>query len=193
MLLFRLHVRWFHDAKISVKYTFNHIQTIWKWSLVTSFRQFRCDDGRWETGHSNVTHQWTRCIYFLHTLIARFMGPTWGPSGADRTQVGPMLAPWTLPSGYLFQICLTTNIIYEQTWIYRYPLMCAWSCIVTVSVKKALPNSWWRHQMETFSALLANCAENSPEASNAGLWINGWEKIVRLVIWNAIGPIMTSL
>ena len=25
-------------------------------------------------------------------LIARFMGPTWGPSGADRTQVGPMLA-----------------------------------------------------------------------------------------------------
>ena len=29
----------------------------------------------------------------IHTLIARFMGPTWGPSGADRTQVGPMLAP----------------------------------------------------------------------------------------------------
>ena len=25
--------------------------------------------------------------------IAKFMGPTWGPSGADRTQVGPMLAP----------------------------------------------------------------------------------------------------
>ena len=27
------------------------------------------------------------------------MGPTWGPSEADRTQVGPMLAPWTLLSG----------------------------------------------------------------------------------------------
>ena len=26
-------------------------------------------------------------------LIAKFMGPTWGPSGADRTQVGPTLAP----------------------------------------------------------------------------------------------------
>ena len=26
------------------------------------------------------------------SLIARFVGPTWGPSGADRTQVGPMLA-----------------------------------------------------------------------------------------------------
>ena len=36
-------------------------------------------------------------------LIARFMGPTWGPSGAERTQVGPMLAPWTLLSGtFLF-------------------------------------------------------------------------------------------
>ena len=34
------------------------------------------------------------------TLIARFMGPTWGPPGADRTQVGPMLTPWTLLSGY---------------------------------------------------------------------------------------------
>ena len=27
------------------------------------------------------------------TLIARFMGPTWGPSGADRTQVGPHVGP----------------------------------------------------------------------------------------------------
>ena len=33
--------------------------------------------------------------------IARFMGATWGPSGADRTQVGRMLAPWTLLSGAL--------------------------------------------------------------------------------------------
>ena len=24
------------------------------------------------------------------------------------------------------------------------------------------PWQWWRHQMETFSALLANCAGNSP-------------------------------
>ena len=33
--------------------------------------------------------------------IARLMGPTWDPSGADRTQVGPMLIPWTLLSGIL--------------------------------------------------------------------------------------------
>ena len=41
------------------------------------------------------------------TLIARFMGPTWGPPGAGRTQVGPMLAPWTLLSGHRYakRIC----------------------------------------------------------------------------------------
>ena len=27
------------------------------------------------------------------------MGPTWGPPGADRTQMGPMWAAWTLLSG----------------------------------------------------------------------------------------------
>ena len=31
--------------------------------------------------------------------VARFMGPTWGPPGDDRTQVGPMLAPWTVLLG----------------------------------------------------------------------------------------------
>ena len=34
----------------------------------------------------------------MPSLIAKFMGPTWGPSGADRTQVGPMLASRVLLS-----------------------------------------------------------------------------------------------
>ena len=51
------------------------------------------------------------------------------------------------------------------------------------------PNSWWRHQMETVSALLAICAGNSPVPVNSPhkgqwrgalmfslicVWINGW-------------------
>ena len=56
---------------------------------------------------------------------------------------------------------------------------------IWVQLTKGLP-SWWRHQMETFSALLALCAGNSPvpvnsrtKASDAELWsflcwINGW-------------------
>ena len=37
----------------------------------------------------------------MTSLTARFMGPTWGPSGARRTQVGPMLASWSLLSGII--------------------------------------------------------------------------------------------
>ena len=33
------------------------------------------------------------------TQIAKFMGPTWGPPGSCRPQMGPILAPWTLLSG----------------------------------------------------------------------------------------------
>ena len=35
------------------------------------------------------------------SLIARFMGPTWGPSVSCWSQMGPMLAPWTFLSGIL--------------------------------------------------------------------------------------------
>ena len=31
--------------------------------------------------------------------IAKFMGPTWGPTGSSRPQMGPMLTPWTLLLG----------------------------------------------------------------------------------------------
>ena len=46
-----------------------------------------------------------------NTLTARFMEPTWGQAGADRTQVGPILAPWTLLSGV---IC---GILFENHWV----------------------------------------------------------------------------
>ena len=44
-----------------------------------------------------------RTIYKL-SLIARFMGPTWGRSGANRAQVGPIFAPWTLISVMLCKL-----------------------------------------------------------------------------------------
>ena len=47
----------------------------------------------------------------ITSQIARFMGPPWCPFGADRTQVSPMLAPWTLLSG-LFR---DKQIIRSQT------------------------------------------------------------------------------
>ena len=39
-------------------------------------------------------------IYVMVTSqIAKFMGPTWGPPGSCWSQMGPMLALWTLLSG----------------------------------------------------------------------------------------------
>ena len=32
---------------------------------------------------------------------SKFMGPTWGPPGSCRPQMGPMLAPWILLSGMI--------------------------------------------------------------------------------------------
>ena len=40
-------------------------------------------------------------LYIITTQIASLMGPTWGPPGSCRPQVGPMLAPGTLLSGYI--------------------------------------------------------------------------------------------
>ena len=45
------------------------------------------------------------------TQIASFMGPTWGPSGSYRSQIGPMLAPWTLLSGKLMCFYFTLSDI----------------------------------------------------------------------------------
>ena len=56
----------------------------------------------WISQECKYTHREPKML----SLIARFMGPTWGPYGADKTQVGPMLAPKTLLSGivcYMYQ------------------------------------------------------------------------------------------
>ena len=60
-----------------------------------------CQKYHWKHGHQKNCWKKGRWVSSIPTctLIARFMRPTWGPSGADRIQVGPMLAPWTLLSG----------------------------------------------------------------------------------------------
>ena len=52
--------------------------------------------------------------------IARFMGPTWGPPGADRTKVGPMFAPWTLLSGVWSELSCSTQALTTLQWISAY-------------------------------------------------------------------------
>ena len=55
------------------------------------------------------------CI-LIASQIARLMGPTWGPPGSCRPQLGPMLAQWTLLSGIR---CIATT-----TWLVSSFLHC---------------------------------------------------------------------
>ena len=62
-----------------------------------------------ELFHGNTQYWWkipthcglvTRYRICRTSLRVKFMGPTWSPPGAARNQVGPMLATWTLLSGF---------------------------------------------------------------------------------------------
>ena len=112
---------------INILYTLIHIPIKWlsgerQWSLlyivvfirhnrnmliVSATRSGHC----WDDFHATVAlisaYQSFVVTPGVLTLIARFVGPTWGASGADRTQMGPMLAPWTLLCGYIWsRMCL---------------------------------------------------------------------------------------
>ena len=55
------------------------------------------------------------------TQIKSFMGPTWGPPGSCRPQMGPMLAPWTLLSGWDFKKFMVIFLPYVHK---RYLIQC---------------------------------------------------------------------
>ena len=72
--------------------------------------------------------------------IAMFMGPTCGPSGSCRPQMGPMLAPWTLLSGLVPYAARPSSIIAFTMW-YRYVFRFHYEEFqlpVTISVKNEI-------------------------------------------------------
>ena len=78
--------------------------------LLWLYHQFALNTARWRYNAVNfLTNIYKRHPYSssvrdckVWSLIARFMGPTWGSPGSCRPQVGPILAPGTLLSG----VCL---------------------------------------------------------------------------------------
>ena len=105
-----------------------------------------------------------------------------------------MGATWYLPAG-----CPMGNLIFPG--VVKACHQCPWLLWYTISVRISswfvtsflsdifMRFSWWRHQMETFSALLALCAGNSPVPVNSPhkgqwcgalmfslicTWINAW-------------------
>ena len=113
----------------------------------------------------------------MSSLIARFMGPTWGPSGADRTQVGPMLAPRTLLSVLLYSfvidgvcVLMVTTLhvcsvvdpmaVTVMTILVRCSVSCAACCSTTLSAE-CFPSYMrqtsvsWTNAFSSFFAIFA--------------------------------------
>ena len=84
--------------------------------------------------------QWEVWVVSRTTLIARFMGPTWGPSESDRTQVGPMWAPWTLLSGKVAPIW-TKEPYFLVSW---------WSSTRKVFCTKSKHNCRWLYEFNRY-------------------------------------------
>ena len=84
----------------------------------------------------------------LHWMIARFLGPSWGPSGAERTQVGLMLAPWNLLSGTciggLVQGCdIASALVTAILQYYEKPSIENWVLWIWKSSWCRLYCHWW--------------------------------------------------
>ena len=76
--------------------------------------------------------------------------------------------------------CQSSGILLALPLVQLYGAGTVWSVLQLVS---HIYSTWWRHQMEAFSALLAICAGNSPHKgqwrgalifSLIFVWINGW-------------------
>ena len=93
--------------------------------------------------------------------ITKFMGPTRGPPGSYRTQMGPMLAPWSLLSGMLRTIVVSKQggggikwwpIPYSNFLFYSKNIFFGWTIVDQISwylITTHLPftqtskSKWW--------------------------------------------------
>ena len=123
-------------------------------------------------------------VSFATTLIARFMGSTWGPSGAGRTQVGPMLGPMNLAIWGSSLFIRATNLrIKEPSLFYRH----IYFCVIVIQVNRDLlalkpskftpeasssSNSIWRHRSgSTLAQVMACCLTTPIHLLNQCCWL----------------------
>ena len=94
-----------HDLS-SIRGSLLHVSVWWK---ISSKRKFLSGKvikhmgklWRMKDGHEKYHRRKRIALHWMASQIARFIGPTWGPHGSCRPEMGPMLAPWTLLSGLL--------------------------------------------------------------------------------------------
>ena len=96
-------IRYRHAIILHIYYTYSHFNKGSGVGVTKLFFYF-------PVSSEYSKHWWSTIEYPVHILQiylqlrcgdspGRFMGPKWGLCGADKTQVGPMLSPWTLLSG----------------------------------------------------------------------------------------------
>ena len=103
--------------------------------------------------------------FFRLTLIARLVGPTWGPSGADRTQVGPMLAPWTLLSGELWCVFCVLIFYLCSTPLQQYVFIWEWAHLQHEFHTEIDLNCCWR-----FKVMCSNMAHWKILKAHVEIW-----------------------
>ena len=132
---------------------------------------------------------WVNCML---SQIARFMGPTWGPPGADKIQVGPMLAPWTLLSGVAMEPLLSRTSLFS---IHDNDVIMGTIASKITSLTICLLNRLFRRRSKKTKVRVTGlCAGNSPgtgefptkrasNAENVSIWWRHDRIVLTLSTW----------
>ena len=84
---------WYKNKPCYILYSFTKCSPCITQSNYLKYLQLTCQSSPW--GWDMGCLLWVKSV----TQIVKFMGPTWGPPGSCRPQMGPILATWTLLSG----------------------------------------------------------------------------------------------
>ena len=124
----------------------------------------------------------------LHThwcisQIAEFMGPTWGPPGSCRPQMGPMLASLTLLSGMIISISIyTTRQFYGIALSYghhyaNFPTYLVWPHLATTT-GLSREDAWYNPMASTYitwtSADGSRSGACAPTCKGRRPWLEVW-------------------
>ena len=94
--IFDMKWQFFFMTRLETECWSSHAWCAWCHMRSTKFQLIESHSYKYIT----ITTIWIGCcISRAQSQISKFMGPTWGPPGSFRPQMGPMLAPWTLLSG----------------------------------------------------------------------------------------------
>ena len=90
------------------------------------------------------------------------MGPTWGPSGSCRPQMGPILAPWTLLSGSdsLYIPCWSANDVVAKYWCLCVPEVTLKRCVM---IYHAGWSDWFVMNWACFHSMAEEALRNHDE------------------------------